>query len=1242
MFLYFKTKSHYAGGKLAFSDETGMRELTGVMIKNSSLRAFLVMLVLSYFGTLFAQSKEPLLSFDLREEPLGNILDTIEEETGRVFIYNSLHLDLEEKCSLKVKDAGLSTVLTLLLQPLGVFYKIYGKQIVVADFSSFKKPLQLTPSTIGVPSLDRNVRTVFGVVLDAMNQPIPGVNVILDDGARGTITNVDGQFSIEVKPESRLTFSHIGFEKHMRLVGYLKNLRVVLVEHHLPVPEIVVTALDIKRDRKALGYAHTELAGSVICGANSINPVTSLMGQTAGLEVQPTDGGVYGSSRITIRGNSTFRENNQPVFVVDGIIMDNSTGGGDEWGGLDWGNTLKSLNPDDFESVTILKGAAAAALYGSKAMNGVVLITSKKGKQKSGVGVNVSQTFHVKSVYAGPDFQDVYGAGTVAGYATYLEDRFAPSSGFRVNGLGDPMVNSTMLSFGPPMDENTLIRYRDGEWIHYGPHPDNYLETFRQGLYSNSHVSIKGMKEEVSFRLSYSRTQENGVYYRNNFLRDALSGNLSYELMKQIRATLLFSYTGSQLWNPPSGEVQQAFMTGELGRDYDASKWKKTYMASHGGIPSADNEDPNYQIPGHSIWYSYYEDIHYRFEQGSRLIGRLNGDLFPWLSYELTAGLNNYSIRLKDKEPGQGFNHKGGYYGVGNQQTKQKTYRLLLNTERALGFHSRLKITLGAELFDSDVWSNYSNSVGGLMEPGKFSLEYSIEEPETNEQVTEQLQTQSIFLSGEWDWKDQIYLTFTGRNDWSSTLAYADGSGTLGFCYPSLSAAWVFSDTFDLPSWLLFGKLRASVAQVGNGFSAFSINQWFELEGRLQTNGLTIPLITHNENYARSKDIRPERKRALEVGTELSFFKNRVQIDFSWYHENTYDQIITVSAPPESGVDYVVKNAGNILNDGVELSLQTVPFKGDDFQLSAGFYFTKNRNRVVTLAGGVTELVLENSPTYGNARTASVAIEGEPMGLLMSDAAPLLYTNGNNSSDEKNGWPVLRWDEYARGAYPLRSNQKRVVGNINPDFYGAVKLGLNFWNFVLSGLFDYKIGGDVVSYSNRYGMAYGLLEGSMKYRNEDYGGISWANSSGNLYNDGMIPQGVFESETVIDGQSVGNMSYKEAYEQGLVEPVHASFWHYYSNSWSTGVVDNNMVLENSYIGIRSVSLSYSFSGLLFKNLKVEGGSLTLFGRNLGYIYKSLPNNMHPFGIRSNRAAASHEWGLSPYLRTIGLALTLNF
>ncbi len=1210
--------------------------------RNFSFRTLVLLGFMLLFKTVFSQSNEERFTFHFREVPLRVIISAIEEETGQVFIYNSLRLNLDEKCSLNVEEVTLADVLTTLLKPFNVFFKIYGKQIVVAEFLSPQIPLKLSHTGVKAISLAADKIVVSGVVIDTRGQPVEGANVVVESNNQGTMTNANGVFSIEVSPGSRLLFSHIGYEQAAQLVGSQRSVRVVLLQRFLHVPEVVVTALGIERQRKVLGYAYAELTGASISGSRSVNPVTSFMARVPGLKVQPTDGGVYGSSRIAIRGNNTLRENNQPVFVVDGIIMDNNIGGGTEWGGLDWGNDLKNLNPDDFESLVILKSAAAAALYGSQAMNGVVLVNSKEGQRKSGLGVNVSQSFNVKDVYSGPAFQNIYGAGTVAGYATRLNDRFAPSSGFMTSSAGDPIVNSTLLSFGPPLSEKTRVRYRNGEWINYGPHPDNYLETFENGLYSNTHLGINGKKEEISFRLSFSNTYEKGVYYRNNFMRNALSGSFSYKPMKQLKAGILFAYSGASLWNPPQAAMQQAFLTTDFGRDYDTRKWKTRYKAVHGGIPSPDYDDPYHQVPGHSVWFSYYENVYYRFEEGSRFIGRLNGTVAPWLSYDITGALNNYYTRREDKEPGQGFNNQGGYYGTGSERKSQQTYRLLLNAEKAVSESSRLKLTLGAELFDSDLGGSYSHTSGGLMVPGKFSLEYSINPPETNETAGERLQTQSLFFLGEWDWKNQLFLTATGRNDWSSTLAYADGSGTLGFFYPSLSASWIFSDAFRVPSWLLFGKLRASYAQVGNGFSAFGINQSFRREGRLENANVSIPLITHSDKYARSADIQPERKHALETGAELSLFKNRLQLDFSWYHENTYNQIITVSVLPESGVDFLVMNAGNISNRGVEVALAGVPVRAGDFELMASVNFTRNRNQVVELAGGVNELVLENSPNYGNARTASMAIVGKPFGVLMTDAAPLLFHNTSDPMDARNGLPVLTWDEYARGAYPVRSNQKKIVGDINPDFYGGLQLDFKFRNLTLSTLFDYKMGGDIVSYSNRYGMAYGLLEGSLKYRDKEHGGITWESSNGNIYHDGMIPRGVFEPATVIGGQDVGGFTYREAYDRGMVEPVHASFWHYFSGNWSTGVVDDNMILENSYVGIREASLSFAFTARILNNIRIEGGSVALFGRNLGYIYKSLPNNLNPFGTRSNRAAAAHEWGLTPFVRTIGLELKLNF
>ena len=1092
---------------------------------------------------------------------------------------------------------------------------------------------------------------------------LPGVNVLLKGTSAGTVTDIEGHYNINVTSDDDvLVFSFVGYVTEEVPVNGRSEIDMALAEDVASLEEVVVTALGVEREKKAIGYAVTELKGQEIAQSSTVSPVLALKGKVSGVDIAPTEGGAFGGSRVTIRGNSTLGSNNQPIFVVDGVIIDNDLSGGSEWGGADWGNNLKNLNADNYESVTVLKGAAATALYGSRALNGAIEIITKKGSARQGIGVDVSQTLNVKQAYAGPAFQNIYGEGAPPGYDNSLPDMFDPSGAFHLNSQGEPYLEGTTggnwvpISYGHPMD-GSRVRDWDGEWINYTPQPDNFLDLYDNGLYSNTNVTLNGGSDKSTFLVSTSYTKENGTFPRNTFDRLGLFTKVTHKLNEFVSTQIGADYARSTSQNPPSS-IGQYFITGSWPRNYNTSKWRNKYQASHGGIPNSDYGDPLASVPGSDVWFKVYENTATSLEESLRLTGDVTFNLTDWFNVKVNGYINNYYTKGEGKELGEGYANAGGAYRLEHARKEQNDIQLWLNVNKNLTPDLFFRLSLIGERWRNEETFTRVQTDGGLTVPGQYTIGNSLNNPrvsagflDRDNGILGSKELSSVYSFMDVEYQDMLFLQLTARNDWSSTLTYANGSGNNSYFYPSASLSWVFSEMFPLPSLMSSGRLRASWARVGNDFEPYSINPGFDSKGVLQSPNGDIVRYGFINNEVPNPDLRPEEKQSIEFGADVRFLNDRLGIDLTYYKENTFNQILRIPVPIESGVGSQLINAGNIQNQGLELALNATPLILGDFRWDLNVVFTRNRNKIIELYPGVTEFNLEGSSSYGNTRVATMAYVGQQYGVLVSDSKPKEFMNENDPADPRNGLPVLLWNDAQRGAYMSRSYEQEIVGDMNPDFLAGITTAFAYRGFYASVLFDVKMGGDISTYSGRYGTSYGLFESTLANRDAAHGGFEWTSSwTGNSYDDGFIPEGVFEEGTIVQMKNangdmvdneVGGMTYRDAYEQGLVEPVHGGYWHFKNNSWSLGVMNDAVIQENSYVGIREATIGYRFPRAFAEKLHLTSLGVSFFGRDLGFLYKSLKDNLNPFSIRSNRSGSAHEWQQSPYVRTLGGTIQLG-
>lgn len=1113
----------------------------------------------------------------------------------------------------------------------------------------------------------QNSIKVTGKVTGDDGSGIPGVTVIEVGTSNGVLTNFEGSYSIQVKnANATLRFSFVGMKMQEIQVNGKPTINVKLASENVGIDEVVVTALGIKREAIKLGYAMTEVKGADMKQVNTVSPVLALQGKSAGLSIGQSDGGLFGNTKIQLRGVSVMNSgNNQPIFVVDGVILENGISSSSaDWDASanDYGNMLKNLNPDDFESVSVLKGAASTALYGSRGINGAIIIKTKDGKAAKGIGVTISQSIGIDHVYATPDFQYEFGPGALAGYVDYGDKdangnyyRFSPSTQFYKNSNGMPTkINHPWpYGFGPKFDGRDIEDY-DGSIVKYLPSKNNMLDAYNTGYNTNTSVALSGGNEKGNFYLSDSYTYRSGILPSNKFTRNALLFTGSYNLATWLKAEASISVTTSNPENPRF-DLAENYITNLLWLNwYDPTKWKNqsVWQAPHGGVPSSAYGDKYANVPGNDTWFNYYMNNVQRTEQVVRPIVRLHANLTNWLSVTAEGNMNYYTIATENKNLGTGYAMEGGSYSLSNSVNVSQTAKFTANINKNWGEDFTTSLVVGGELWSQRNENTYVQTDGGLIVPGKFYLGNSKKTLVSGGGVSGTKQINSLYYLLNIGWKNQLYVDLTGRNDWSSTLVYTNGTGNYSYFYPSVSASWIMNKTLTLPGWVTLSKLRASYAQVGNDTSPYAINQGYSVGSTETTSGNFIYSNTKSTTLV-DPSIKPEKKNSFEVGLDLRVLNNRASIDAAYYNESIVHQIGTIPLPGESGFGNMMTNIGTMTNKGVEISLKGTPVKSKNFEWESTFNYWRNTTMISDLNSKVGKYkTLGGDIAYGNFRVGTVAYAGGEYGVIMSDTKPLEWSNASDPKDPRNGMKVLTWVDSRRGAYYTRSYKAEEIGKIQPDFEGSWNNGFTYKNIRLDVLLDARFGGYMASYSNKYGHAYGILKSSTWALDKDHGGLEWttqyADSKGQKFQDGVIPDGVFatgQKVTAPNGSQVdvGGLTYKEALDKGYVEPTHASYFTYRNSSWSTGVINDNWFNKVSYIALRNISLSYTLPQSYAQKIKAKGLSVALNARNIGYLYNSLPNHLNPEGFRGTSSNDSfRERSFMPYTASYTMSVSVSF
>ncbi|WP_109832658.1 SusC/RagA family TonB-linked outer membrane protein [Reichenbachiella versicolor] len=865
---------------------------------------------------------------------------------------------------------------------------------------------------------------VTGIVKDQAGVGLPGVTLLVQGTNKGTLTDMDGKFSIQVSSTDVLVVSFVGYVTQEIPVGDQSVIDVSMEVDVDVLNEVVVTALGLKKEKRSIGFAVQEVKSAELNQVSTPNVVNLLAGKVAGLQVTGSGNGVASSSRIVLRGENSLNINkNAPLFVIDGVPVNNEIygvgGGPTDQADLptDYGNGIAEINSADIESVNILKGAAASALYGSRASNGVIVITTKKGKAEQGIGVEISSSTMFSSALVLPDLQSSYGGGWAQAYASDFGTNYGPAL--------DGTVIEHELALGEPVERPFINRY-------------DLNDFFETGLQLDNTVALSGATDKIDYRFSYRYNRNTGIVPNTDLTRNSFRLNTGYQITDKWRMDARVNYLKSESDNlPVAGYGSQGIMYTLLWNYLNVDlKDLKNYWIT------PDEEQRRLFSWGDNPWLIVNENIN-SFDK-KRILGAFTTtyDLTENLKVLGRVGIDESSDFRFSRRPVGSHRFVNGMVREQNVDVKELNMDVLLTYDNRFG-ELETKFSVGGNRYNQKIGIDLVQG-NGLTVPGLYTLSNINVTPVLSSEYFEK-EIQSVYGFVNLGYKKFLYLDLTARNDWSSTLP----SDNWSYFYPSASVSFISTAIFDLPEQVELIKLRANIAQVGNDTDPLSLRKTYSFGTRPGT--FTNPTVLPNA------DLKPERTTSSEIGLETYFFGQRLYADASYYYTSTKDQIISANVSRSTGYNSTIINAGEIVNSGVELSLGGIPVKTPDFSWELAANFSRNRSEVKSLAPGLESFVIAQGPD-------NITVEARP-GERMGDIYGRTY--------ERNDAGQIIYDE---SGSPITGTDRKKVGNYNPDWMLGFNTAFSYKNIKLFAQFDYRHGGDLYSYTQAIGRESGTLQ----------------------------------------------------------------------------------------------------------------------------------------------------------------------
>ncbi len=1030
-----------------------------------------------------------------------------------------------------------------------------------------------------------------GIVVDAVTkEPVIGASINIKGTTHGAVTDFDGKFYFQTgqKFPYTLVVSYMGY-KRTEVVVTSNPVTVSITQEQNALSEVVVTALGITKEKKSLGYTTQSVKGKDLETTKETNFLNGLSGKLAGVRITNSQGDM-GSSRIVIRGETSIAGNNQPLFVVDGIPVDNSQLGSVGGATRDFKNAIADLNPQDIESINVLKGPNAAALYGSRAAHGVVLITTKSGKGQQGLGVTVNTGITITEVSLLPTYQNTFGQGS-NGKFSY------------VDGKGGGINDQTDESWGPKMDGRLIPQFNsNGVAVPFVAHPNNVKDYFNTGLTYENSISVAKSDEKSDFRLGVNNQKQIGTVPNSEVTKTNFSVNANYKLSDRVKVGVTGNYIVTDaptLPGGPSGNRAAGVMLQFtwFGRQVDMNALR-------------NNRDNNWNNSYYSnpYWTAYYNTTS---QQRNRLIGDIHLDvkLTDDLNFRFRTSVDNYNDRRKYTiKYGTNGTPFGSYAEDAYTVNEQNTEGIFTYTKK-INDDFTVDALAGFNIRNHSDANNYQKAPR-LAVPDLYTLTNS-RDPLTSSNTLSRLRVYSAYASAQFGYKNYAYLNVTARNDWSSTLPSSNRS----YFYPSFNGSLILSELLNLKGNTLdFLKLRGGWSEVGNDADPYQLNTVYDFQTAFDGN----PIQTSSKRKL-NENLKPETTRSTEVGLEATFFKNRLHFDVAYYNTNSFDQILEIKTTAGSGYTSQLINAGKINNRGIEIQLDGTPVQTENFKWNIAGNYSKNTSKVDILD---YDKQIQNYTIGSSGGVDVLASVGQAYGALYGVA----YQR------DANGNIVV-----GSNGLPQAATDKKVLGHYTPDYIAGITNTLTYKNLELSFLVDANVGGELFSGTNRVGNYTGVLAQTLPGRDAANGGLNYYVTTGsdgkevkNLVSGGNAPAGL---PIYDDG-----MIFKGVYANGTPNTTVLSAQEYYKASYN---ISEAYIYSSTFVKMREIKLTYNVNKSLVRKLGLQSASITAAGRNLFFIYKEVPNIDPETAYNTGNAQGLEQYSL-PSTRNFSLNVNLKF
>ena len=1203
------------------------------------MRLSIFILLISVFqvsATGYSQANKLTVSLD--DASLVEVLTKIENTSEFKFLYRKDYLNLNKRININAKNQKVEDLLDDVLSNYdNLSYSILKDNLIV-----------IAPEQIA--------KEISGTVTDTDGNPVPGATVAVKGTSQGTITDSNGKYSISVEEGATLVFSFVGMKTQEVAVGSSTVVDVTLENADVAIDDVVVTALGISREKKALGYSVSEVEGDDLTIVPQENVVNALNGRVSGVQINNT-GGAGSSVKIVIRGASSLTTDNQPLFVVDGVPIESQlTNIGNVGSGVavDYGNAIADLNPDDIESISVLKGPSAAALYGTRAGNGVILVTTKSGKKSKGIGVSFSTNTVVEKPYK---FYDAW------------TGKFA--NGYRPDPNTLAINERSSGGVGPALDVgNTAIQWPyTAEELASGvavakpltsKGKDNAKNFFETALTSTNTISIQNNSDKLDYRLSYTNMQHKGFIPNSDLHRNNLSLNTSYKILDNLKVSSSINYVNTGAKNRPSTADRNA---NPLQAIYDINphidiRDMRDYWLVPGQVQNApynwgdDPSDFNKNNP-----YFLANEINNGFNR-TRAYGNLRADwsITDNISVMIRYNLNSYR-EVRETKISSGFRReRNGAYGLVNSDGTESNADFLLSYNGPADSDLSYNVSFGGNIMKQKNLNSYAqtkNGGAGLILPNVFSISNIAEDNLASGSSRYEKQINSLYALASIGYKEMVYVDVTGRNDWSSTLPEGNNS----FFYPSVSTSLLINNMVDLGRSVSLFKLRAGWAQVGNDTSPYNL---YNVLGNSGNWGSATQL--NEPSSLRNSSLKPEINTSIEFGTDIDLFQNKLRMGFTYYTSDNKNQILSVNMPVSSGYTTKLINAGLLRSKGVEASLGATVMQTDKLKWDVNFVYSKNTTTIEELVDGTDYIRF-----WGEAKGGAYTWVGEEVGNIIDRA--MVRVEDENSP--YFGWPLLDDEGWENDDNSLSDEDgKRVapiIGNYNPDFKLGFQTSVSYkrWNFSMN--LDWRKGGQFVSQTSRYyesdlttqrwldkvydlsgesdiaayikahadeflspdGTFYPLVGGPTA----EYGGFPYTDGGVTL-NDGVFLPGV-----IGDYDANGNFI---MVQENIGGP--GTFYHSYGDNYPWSFT-RAATFDADYLKIRDVSISYTFPKTIASKMGMQNLSVAVFSRNI-ILWTKAGIGIDPEAAFQSSggtlAQGVERYNIMPWSIPVGIKLNIGF